>query len=278
MVRDDSKGIRIMNGKAIASIAEGVQELTRYVATVLLIAGGVVLFGAMAIFSLAPQKPMVSVGTGSLNSPVDFACSNVTEIPQIECEALVALYNNTGGAGWTNYTAGWQPYTPCSWYGVSCTAGHIVQLDLFSNQLNGSIPAQLGNLAHLRNLYLDQNRLNGSIPSQLGTLTNLQLLDLSYNQLNGSIPLQLGNLANLQKLLLSDNQLSSSIPPELGNLMNLQELWLSNNQLSGSIPAELGNLINLLAFDLESNQLSGAIPSGLGNLINLKFVNLTSTI
>ena len=28
-------------------------------------------------------------------------CSSVTEIPQSECEALVALYNSTGGASWT---------------------------------------------------------------------------------------------------------------------------------------------------------------------------------
>lgn len=29
-----------------------------------------------------------------------FSCADVTEIPQSECEALVALYNSTNGPGW----------------------------------------------------------------------------------------------------------------------------------------------------------------------------------
>ena len=33
-----------------------------------------------------------------------FDCSTVIDVPQIECEALVALYNSTNGAGWTNNT------------------------------------------------------------------------------------------------------------------------------------------------------------------------------
>jgi hypothetical protein len=33
-------------------------------------------------------------------------CADVTEIPQSECEALVALYTSTNGTEWTNNT-GW---------------------------------------------------------------------------------------------------------------------------------------------------------------------------
>jgi hypothetical protein len=29
-------------------------------------------------------------------------CDSVTEIPKIECEALVALYDDTNGSGWIN--------------------------------------------------------------------------------------------------------------------------------------------------------------------------------
>ncbi len=45
-------------------------------------------------------------------------CTGVTEIPQVECLALVSLYNNTNGPNWYNST-NWLPTnTPCSWYGV----------------------------------------------------------------------------------------------------------------------------------------------------------------
>ena len=47
-------------------------------------------------------------------------CDTVTEIPTSECNALVALYNATGGGSWT-VNADWLiTSTPCSWFGVEC--------------------------------------------------------------------------------------------------------------------------------------------------------------
>ncbi len=142
-------------------------------------------------------------------------------------------------------------------------------LNLYNNQLSGSIPADLGNLTNLQQLWLYNNQLSGSIPAELGNLTKLYSLALSNNQLSGSIPAELGNLSNLQGLLLSSNALSGIIPKELGNLSNLQTLDLSYNQLSGSIPAELGNLANLVHLYLHSNQFVGEIPSSVASLPNL---------
>ena len=46
-------------------------------------------------------------------------------------------------------------------------------------------------------LSLEDNQLSGSIPPELGDLANLQFLDFDDNQLNGPMPPELGNLANL---------------------------------------------------------------------------------
>jgi len=47
-------------------------------------------------------------------------CASQTQIPEAECQALVDLYNNTNGDGWTNNT-GWKViFYVCSWYGVTC--------------------------------------------------------------------------------------------------------------------------------------------------------------
>jgi hypothetical protein len=124
-------------------------------------------------------------------------------------------------------------------------------------------------LSKLYYLYLYSNQLTGSIPTELGNLINLGDLELQSNQLTGSIPPELGNLSNLQDLYLSSNQLTGSIPSSLGNLSNLTYLGLQSNQLTGSIPSSLGNLSNLYSLRLQSNQLTGSIPTSLTNLTHL---------
>jgi len=129
------------------------------------------------------------------NEPAD--CAAVTEIPYVECEALVALYNSTNGAKWRRNT-GWNvTNTPCSWYGVSCSGGHISRLNLRSNKLTGSIPTELGNLTQLTRLNLSANKLTGSIPTELGNLTQLTKIYLYNNQLCGEIPVELKKRYNV---------------------------------------------------------------------------------
>ena len=184
-------------------------------------------------------------------------------------EILVALYNATDGANWTNSTD-WLSDRPLDdWHGVTTDAeGRVTRLRLSSNNLAGTIPAELGNLSNLTSLNLGANQLTGAIPSQLGSLSNLTQLWLYQNQLTGAIPSQLGSLSSLTWLNLSTNQLTG-IPSQLGSLSSLEHLDLSNNQLSGSIPSELGSLSNLTWLDLTSNKLTGAIPSQLGSLQRL---------
>ncbi len=204
----------------------------------------------------------------------EFLCIDVTEIPQIECEALVVLYNSTNGDGWTDSTNWLTTNTPSDWYGVALFNGHVREINLTSNQLNGRIPHELGNLTSLNNLDLRANRLTGNLPPELGKLTNLTTLSLYQNQLSGNIPHEIRNLTNLRQLLLDNNQLNGTIPPELGNLTYLVGLDLGFNHLSGIIPSELSNLGNLGSLNLTNNQLSGSIPHALGNLANLHYLYL----
>jgi Leucine-rich repeat (LRR) protein len=107
-------------------------------------------------------------------------CATVTEIPSTECEALVALYNSTGGDNWTRNSGWLDTNTPCEWYGVTCNGGHVSGIDLgwdgSSNNLTGTIPTELGNLSNLTRLYLSSNELTGTIPTELGNLSNLTTL------------------------------------------------------------------------------------------------------
>ena len=194
------------------------------------------------------------------------------QLPSPDREALVALYNATGGANWTN-NDGWLTNAPIGqWHGTTTDAsGRVTRLDLADNQLTGSIPDELGSLSSLEVLDLNDNQLTGEIPPELGSLSNLTHLYLHDNQLSGEIPAGLGNLSSLEWLWLQRNQLSG-VPPELGSLSNLENLDLSDNQLSG-VPSELGSLSNLENLDLSDNQLSG-VPSELGSLSNLTHLYL----
>lgn len=221
---------------------------------------------------------LLLLGVSFLQSPAQaqttLDCTTATEIPQAECEALVALYNSTSGAAWTNNTGWLVTNTPCTWNGISCVSSHVSGIFLVYNQLSGAIPPEIGNLTALQGLYLSSNQLTGTLPPELGNLSALQTLLLDQNQLSGMIPPRLGELANLQTLDLSINQLTGSIPSGLGNLGSLQELYLSWNRLSGSLPLQLGNLTNLEFLHLSSNQLSGSIPVELGNLANLRHLDM----
>ncbi|MCP4110075.1 MAG: hypothetical protein GY749_31895 [Desulfobacteraceae bacterium] len=203
-------------------------------------------------------------------------CAAVTEIPQAECEALVALFESTDGPNWSDSaTNKWNTdNSPSGWAGVTVTAGHVTKISREAKNLNGSVPVELGNLTNLERLFLDGNQLSGPVPPELENLTNLEWLSLYANQLSGHVPSELGNLTNLKWLSLGNNQLSGPVPSELANLTNLKQLGLYNNQLSGPVPPELRNLTNLTTLGLDDNQLSGPVPPELGNLTKLTMLTL----
>jgi hypothetical protein len=181
------------------------------------------------------------------------------QIPPSEYSALVDLYNATAGASWIS-NSGWLDPQATSWFGVSVSSGHVSELLVYENQLNGSIPSSIGNLPQLNTISLSDNQLGGSIPDSVGNLTNLVDIDFGNNALSGTIPSSLANLTRLGLLFLEANQLSGNIPAFLGDLSQLQLLDLYGNQLSGSIPSSLGNLTNLVSVYLDYNELSGDMP------------------
>jgi hypothetical protein len=229
----------------------------------------------------------------------EFSCDDVTEIPFVQCEALVAFFHGTNGSGWTDQTGWLSSSTPCAWHGVTCSDGSVVGLNLSFNQLEGGVPMELASLADLEFLDLSVNQLSGPIPPELGTLGKLETLLLSRNQLSGGIPEELGGLVSLKQLWLNQNPLGGSIPAELGEISGLtslalaragltgkipsslgqttlEQLLLHHNQLDGSIPTELGGLSGMATLWLHGNDLTGRIPTELGNLTALQDLLLQS--
>lgn len=163
------------------------------------------------------------------------------QVPIAEREALMAFYDSTKGFNWTNRT-GWNTTDPVStWYGIATSIidgqEHVTEINFGSNNIEGVLPAEIGNLPELKVLSIESNNLlSGNIPDQIGNLVNLEILSFWENNLSGSIPASIGNCTKLELFSLEDNQLTGSIPAEFSNLTMVNSLWLNGNLLSGDIP------------------------------------------
>ena len=191
-------------------------------------------------------------------------------ILQSDKDALLALYNATDGPNWTNHDNWDTTEKVYNWYGIKMRGNRVIEIDLQNNNLNGTIPSNIGDLTELLKLNLSYNGsnyypgdLHGSIPPEIGNLTSLEYLWIDFANLSGNIPPEIGNLSNLKDLALWYNQLTGSIPPEIGNLSNLETLTVEDNPLTGAIPASLANLTKMRSFWIGNNQLTGDIPAGL---------------
>ena len=213
----------------------------------------------------------ITAESGTLSARIEV----VVEIPDPEREALVQLYNATGGPGWAN-GSNWLSDMPLGeWYGVTADGdGRVIQLRLRENNLRGPLPSSLANLDNLRVLDLNTNSVSGTIPPELGGFSNLIDFNLGANNLSGTIPPSLGNLSEVTNFKLDRNNLTGSIPASLGNLSSAATFDLCLNNLSGSIPSELGGLSSVSFFCLGANQFSGSLPSALGDLTTIQYFHV----
>ncbi|KAG5226233.1 receptor protein [Salix suchowensis] len=164
----------------------------------------------------------------------------------------------------------------CDWDRVMCNSstGRVIALGL-GGLRNGELGDWYLNASlflpfqELINLFLWDNGFDGSIPSSLGSMSSLQLLDLSNNSLQGQIPGWIGNMSSLEFLDLSGNNLSGPLPPRFEASLKLRYVYLSRNKflllshnnLEGEIPVQLYRLDQLTLIDLSHNYLSGNILS-----------------
>ncbi len=200
-----------------------------------------------------------------------FTKLSIAQVSLTDFNALIALYNATGGNNWTDKT-NWSTTVnnvSDNWYGVKISGGRVVEIDLHNNNLIGSVPSEIGNLSSLYYLFLNDNKLT-SIPMEIGGLSELTKLYIGSNLLS-NIPSEICNLNKLVELSICKNQLTN-IPNEIGDLSALKYFDLSVNQLT-SIPVGIGKLSALTDLYLGANKLT-TVPIEIGNLSSLKTLSI----
>ncbi|OQY56073.1 MAG: hypothetical protein DRR08_08840 [Candidatus Parabeggiatoa sp. nov. 2] len=223
-------------------------------------------------------------------------CQKVTEIPNAQCQILLALYNSTNGKNWeeTPFNQWGVTNTPCQWWGITCRKGKVITINLRYQRLKGQLP-DLSALHSLQRLDLSSNQLKGSIPD-LSRLSHLQEFDLSGNQFNMTFPIPktfcqrvtdipstqcqtlvaLYNKTNGKDWKNIPRGTETSTPCQWWGIRceggNVVAVDLAENNLRGDFP-DLTALTNLRTLDLSVNQLSGSVPD-LSRLVSLARFNL----
>ena len=197
--------------------------------------------------------------------------SNWSGYELLQRYALRVLYHSTvGNNNWGDSatTSLFLPTRVCDWpevgiHDIYCS-GNGQQVDLINladDNLQGTIPDELGHLSALTVLYLCCNQITGTLSSDLGKLTGLIDFDLGVNELTGTIPSQFGQLTALTRLEFYWNQLTGKIPSQLGQLTSLRRLSLSINELTGTVPISMAQMTNMQYLYLYGNFLVGPVPA-----------------
>ncbi|TKY56893.1 LRR receptor serine/threonine-protein kinase MRH1 [Spatholobus suberectus] len=123
---------------------------------------------------------------------------------------------------------------PCNWFGVECSDGRVVALNLKDLCLGGTLAPEIVKLVRIKSIILRNNSFYGTMPEGFVELKELEVLDLGYNNFSGHLPADLGSNISLAILLLDNNEFLVGFSPEINELRMLSECQVDENQLTNA--------------------------------------------
>ncbi|CZT02953.1 hypothetical protein WAI453_012178 [Rhynchosporium graminicola] len=192
-----------------------------------------------------------------------------------------------------------------------CELEGLVDIDMSFNSI-ASLPDDIDKLKNLERFVITNNRLNGSLPANFGELLNMKEVDVRYNALSSidviaklpkveqisadhnsvsvceseftkirvlrlnSNPVTkfeiLNTVPTLTTLILSNAKLAHIPDAAFDKMPNLVKLVLDKNHFV-SLPIHIGKLRKLEHFSIARNSLS-SLPAEIGCLTELRFLDV----
>lgn len=143
--------------------------------------------------------------------------------------ALASLFYATQGSQWKSTVSWLSEEDECLWYttsdaGVLCDSkGRLTEINLESNNLQGTLPMEIGLLADSLGTFHIQRSLRSSFGQQSHQVFT-EILDLSGNNMTGSIPTTIEGMGLLSKLQVCRCVVKQS-QLQLSNFV-LQNKWI----------------------------------------------------
>ncbi|CAB9525704.1 Leucine Rich Repeat [Seminavis robusta] len=173
-------------------------------------------------------------------------------------------------------------------YGICDEEGHILVVNLTSNNLDGEGPKG-ASLPRAKIMDYSNNQLRGTFPSCISKAP-LEAIDLSNNSIGGAITAEAGVSSpwlrtcrvdsnqlggdlkfppelfpRIELFNLTNNFFGPTLPTEFGGLTKMTYLGLGHNNYKGTIPTEYSQLTALQVFDVSGTAITGDIPSSFGS-------------
>jgi hypothetical protein len=129
-----------------------------------------------------------------------------------------------------------------NWYGISC----------ISMNLGGNVGLQ--NV--VTDVNLQSNNMKGSIPADIGLLFAMQAFGAFDNALTGTLPASIGQWTTLTYFSVYNNALTGTIPESIDNWSQIQIAYFDKNQFDGIMPNAICSYINQTIDTLEADCVS----------------------
>lgn len=241
----------------------------------------------------------VTVARATFDSYTEFSVFNEVRAANLakEREALIAYYNALDGPNWT-YQDNWCSDKPVDqWYGVyTDNDGFVEEIWIDENKLKGDVPAEIGNLKHLKYLYFYEADIT-SLPKEIYQMDSLQYIWLDYTQIT-SLPYEIGDIKSLKQFEIMGSSIET-LPEGLCNSKTLETIYLSETKIS-NLPSDLSKITTLSSISLYNNnftsipdvlfsctgltslyinepKIGGELSASIGNLVNLEYLYIYGT-
>ena len=223
-----------------------------------------------------------SCETNLENYYLNMTKENINKELLFERKVLSTLFEKCNGDFWFN-SNNWldEDEHICNWRGIYCDGDEKIQsISLGSNNLKGTLPAEIFLLPNLKYLSLYLNQLQGfdfSVIKEASSLKelildhtgirsitgiekapNLEVLKLRFNRISGEFPIEILEMKSLKSLSISHNKLTT-LPVNLNKLEHLSSFIVSSNRIKGGLNFQFPSSIKII--DLSNNNIGGSIPN-----------------